>query len=224
MGEKSSRGSCLRAPPDLWPPSRSIAASGPGWSIPDIRLSSPNPSEPPPPPPTPPPVVPPVPFGCSMEACSSHRPWFGPCSGSPDDTEEEDDKEETDSRQAAGEDSWQFSCSIARWGLPCAGGLWVTSREQELEGGDVDVEEEDEEKPVLPVWPGERLARNPLTQATMDICEEEQMMAVILIFLEEAAVLDGGPVAVTSLAALAAREARDRQRLFRLLAPSSRAD
>lgn len=159
-----------------------------------------------------------------MEACSSHRPWFGPCSGSPDDTEEEDDREETDSRQAAGEDSWQFSCSIARWGLPCAGGLWVTSREQELEGGDVDVEEEDEEKPVLPVWPGERLARNPLTQATMDICEEEQMMAVILIFLEEAAVLDGGPVAVTSLAALAAREARDRQRLFRLLAPSSRAD
>lgn len=95
-----------------------------------------------------------------------------------------------------------------------------------MEGGDVDEEEEEEEeeKPVLPVWLGERLARNPLTQATMDICEDEQMMAVMLIFLEEAAVPDGGPAAVTSPAAVAACEARGGQRLFRLLAPSSRAD
>lgn len=100
----------------------------------------------------------------------------------------------------------------------------MASREQELEGGEVEEEEEEEEKPALLVWLGERLVRNPLTQATIDIWEEEQMMAVILISSEAAPVADGEPVAATLPAAAVDCEARDRQRLFRLLALSSRAE
>lgn len=66
--------------------------------------------------------------------------------------------------------------------------------------------------------------RNPLTQATIDIWEEEQMMAVILSSSDAAAVADVEPVAATLPAAAADCEARDRQRLFRLLALSSRAE
>lgn len=87
-------------------------------------------------------------------------------------------------------------------------------------------EEEEEEKPALLVWLGERLVRNPLTQATIDIWEEEQMMAVILISSEAALEVDGDPVTATLLvpAALVDCETRDRQRLFRLLVLSSRAE
>lgn len=74
------------------------------------------------------------------------------------------------------------------------------------------------------VWLGERFVRNPFTQATIDIWEEEQMMAVILISSDAAAVADGEPVAATPPAAAVDCEARDKQRLFRLLALSSRAE
>lgn len=43
------------------------------------------------------------------------------------------------------------------------------------------------------MWLGERSVLNPLTQVTMDIWEEEQMMAVILISCEVAPVADGDP-------------------------------
>lgn len=93
-----------------------------------------------------------------------------------------------------------------------------------MEGGDVEEEEEEEEKPALLVWLGERLERNPLTQATIDIWGEEQMMAVILISSDVAAVSDVESVAATLPAAVVDCEARDRQRLFRLLALSSCAE
>ena len=88
-----------------------------------------------------------------------------------------------------------------------------------MEGGDVEEEEEEEEE--KPALLGERFERKPLTQATIDIWEEEQMMAVILI----SSGVDGDDEAA-KLAAAAAEdcEARDRQRLLRLLALSSRAE
>jgi len=81
-------------------------------------------------------------------------------------------------------------------------------------------EEEEEEKPALLAWLGERFVRKPLTQATIDIWEEEQMMAVILISSEETPVAKRDPVAAAEVAG----EARDRQRRLRLLALSSRAE
>lgn len=77
---------------------------------------------------------------------------------------------------------------------------------------------------MLLAWLGERLVRNPLTQATIDIWEEEQMMAVILISSDAAAEAEGEPVAAALPAAAVDCEARDKQRLFRLVALSSRAE
>lgn len=77
---------------------------------------------------------------------------------------------------------------------------------------------------MLLAWLGERLFRNPLTQATIDIWEEEQMMAVILISSDAGAVAEGEPVAAALPAAAVGCEARDKQRLFRLVALSSRAE
>lgn len=96
----------------------------------------------------------------------------------------------------------------------------MASREQELEGGDVEEVEEEEEKLARLVWLGDRLVRNPLTQATID-WEEEQTMAVILTSSQAAPVTDGELVT----AALAATvDCEDRQRLFKLLVLSSRAE
>lgn len=95
------------------------------------------------------------------------------------------------------------------------------------EGGDVeDEEEDDEEKPALLALLGERLVRNLLTHATVDMWVEDPMAAVILISLEGVPMADGELVAVTPPvpAAVVDCEARDRQRLFTLLALSSRAE
>lgn len=106
--------------------------------------------------------------------------------------------------------------------------MWGAACEHEVaaEGGEVEEEEEEEETPALLVWLGERLVRNPLTQATIDIWEEEQMMAVISIPSEAALVADGDPVAAAPLEPVAEAdcEAKDKQRLFRLLVLSSRAE
>lgn len=100
----------------------------------------------------------------------------------------------------------------------------MASRKQELEGGDVEEEEEEEEKLARLVWLGERLVRNPLTQATIDIdWEEEQMMAEILTSSEAAPVTE--ELVTAMLPALAATlDCEARQRLFKLLALSSRAE
>lgn len=84
-------------------------------------------------------------------------------------------------------------------------------------------EEEEEEKPALLVWLGERLVRKLLTQATIDIWEEEQAVAVILISSDNAPVADGELVAV-GLPVPIAETDWDKQRLFRLLAPIIRAE
>lgn len=81
--------------------------------------------------------------------------------------------------------------------------MYGTSRVQDAVGGDV-------EKPEL-WWLGDRLLWKPL-QVTMDICEETLMssMAVAVV---------GDAVAVELDC-----EARDRQCLFSLFAPSRRAE
>lgn len=89
-----------------------------------------------------------------------------------------------------------------------------------------EVEEEDE-KPAPLVWPGERLVRNPLTQATVDMWEEEQMIVVISISSEAVPGANGEAVEATLPMPAAAEEdcdASDGQRLFTLLATSSRAE
>lgn len=83
------------------------------------------------------------------------------------------------------------------------------SREQGIFGGDEE-EEEDEGEENLPLL--ERFARKPLTQATMDICEEAQMMAVMLISSEAVVPVADGE----SAAAAADCEAGERRRLFRV--------
>lgn len=75
------------------------------------------------------------------------------------------------------------------------------------------------EKPPLG-W-GEGFVRSPLTQATTDIWEE-QIMAVISI--PSVAATTAFATALALLLAAADWEARDRQRLFRLLVVSSRAE
>ena len=80
-----------------------------------------------------------------------------------------------------------------------------------------------EEKPAalaLRGWMGEGFARSPFTQATMDIWEE-QMMAVISIpsaVAEEAEEVEEAEEAVMTAEAAGESEAKDRQRLVRLLA------
>lgn len=147
--------------------------------------SSPRPSEPLAPP-TPPALRP---RGTEPRSSQSPELWH---SGSTNDSEEEDEKEERDNRQVPGEDSWQLSCSMACWGLLRGGGLWEAPCGQLAEGGDIEEEEEVEEKPVLQ---GETLAWNPQTPATMDIWEE-QRMAVRLRSSEAAPASDGEPAAV----------------------------
>lgn len=92
------------------------------------------------------------------------------------------------------------------------------SLEKQVVGDDVEEEEDDEEKPVLQVGLGERLERNPLTQATMDIWEEAWMTMLISCAAVPAA--DGEPLSATRLECVAI----DGQRLFRLLAVSSRGE
>lgn len=99
-------------------------------------------------------------------------------------------------------------------------------RGQQLEGGDVEEVEEEDEKPAPLVWLGERLVRNPLTQATVDMWEEEQMIVVMSISSEAVPVADGEAIEATLPMPAAAEDcdASDRQRLFTLLATSSRAE
>ena len=96
-----------------------------------------------------------------------------------------------------------------------------------MEAGEVvEEEEEEEEKPALLVWLGEELVRRPLTPATADIWEEEQMMELISIPSQAALATDGDPVAAAPLLPVAGLDcdARDRQCLFGLLSSSGRAE